>query len=173
MLGWLVEHGIDPHIPLWDQSKVAPDGKFTRADFIYDKDRNLYTCPGGKELKTSGTAHDGTTVKYIAKRSDCAICPLKPWCTTGLERRLSRDVNQAARDYTQSLMETEAYEVSRGKRKKIETLFGGAKHILSMVRLRLRGLTGARDEFRLTATVQNLKRLAKQTTRPPPQPRIA
>ncbi len=50
-----------------------------------------------------------------------------------------------------------------------ERLFGEAKHILSMVRLRLRGLTGARDEFLLTATVQNLKRLAHSTTIPPPQ----
>ncbi len=113
------------------------------------------------------------TIKYIAKRSDCAACPLKPRCTTGLERRLSRDVNQGARDYTQSLMETEPYWDSRTERKKIETLFGEAKQILSMVRLRLRGLTGARDEFLLTATVQNLKRLAKHTSRPPPLPATA
>jgi len=173
MLDWLVEHDIDPHIPVWDQSEVAADGKFVRADFTYDKDRDLYICPGGKALKTSGTVHDGTTIKYIAKRSDCAICPLKPNCTGGRERRISRDVNEEARDYTRALMETEAYGVSFGERKKIETLFGEAKHILSMVRLRLRGLTGARDEFLLTATVQNLKRLAKHTTRPPPQPMMA
>ncbi len=55
----------------------------------------------------------------------------------------------------------------------IERLFGEAKQILSMIRLRLRGLTGARDEFLLTATVQNLKRLANHTTGPPPQPRMA
>ncbi len=170
MLGWLVGREIDPHIPVWDQSKVAPDGKLTRADFVYDKEHDHYICPGGKMLKTSGTAHDGTTIKYIAKRSDCAACPLKPRCTTGLERRIQRDVNQQARDYTQSLMETEAYAASSGERKKIERLFGEAKQILSMVRLRLRGLTGARDEFLLTATVQNLKRLANHTTRPPPQP---
>jgi len=42
-----------------------------------------------------------------------------------------------------------------------------------MDRLRLRGLTGARDEFLMTATVQNLKRLAAHTTRPPPMPRLA
>jgi hypothetical protein len=173
MLGWLVKREIDPHIPVWDQSKVAPDGKLTRADFVYDKERDLYICPGGKMLKTSGTAHDGATIKYIAKRSDCAACPLKPQCTTGLERRISRDVNQQARDYTQSLMQTEAYAASSGERKKIERLFGEAKNILSMVRLRLRGLTGARDEFLLTATVQNLKRLAKHTARPPPQPMMA
>ena len=170
MLGWLVDHDIDPHIPVWDQSKVAAEGKFTRADFTYDKARDLYICPGGKQLKTSGTAHDGTTIKYIAKHSDCAACQLKPRCTTGPGRRLSRDVHQDARDYTQSLMESEPYWESCTERKKIETLFGEAKQILSMVRLRLRGLTGARDEFLLTATVQNLKRLANHTTRPPPLP---
>jgi transposase len=173
MLGWLVAQEIDPHIPVWDQSEVAAKGKFPRADFTYDKARDLYICPGGKELKTSGTVHDGTTIKYIAKRSDCALCPLKPHCTTGQERRLSRDVNQEARDYTQALMQSEAYGVSSIERKKIERLFGEAKHILSMVRLRLRGLTGARDEFLLTATVQNLKRLAQHSAIPPPQPSAA
>jgi hypothetical protein len=53
-------------------------------------------------------------------------------------------------------METEAYRISRAERKKIETLFGEAKSMLSMVRPGLRGLTGARDEFLLAATVQNL-----------------
>ncbi len=70
-------------------------------------------------------------------------------------------------------MGTEAYLQSRRERKKIERLFGEAKQILSMVRLRLRGLTGARDEFLLTATVQNLKRLANHTTGPPPRPVMA
>jgi hypothetical protein len=124
-------------------------------------------------LKTSGTAHDGTTLKYIAKRSDCGQCPLKPHCTTGRERRISRDVNQEARDYVQGLMETDAYWQSALDRKKIEGLFGEAKRHLSMTRLRLRGLTGASDEFLLTATVQNIKRLVKHVVRPPPQPIIA
>jgi Transposase DDE domain len=65
-------------------------------------------------------------------------------------------------------MRTEAYRVSRVGRKKIETLFGEAKHMLSLVRLRLRGLSGARDEFLLTASLRNLKRVAMHTTRPQP-----
>ena len=69
---------------------------------------------------------------------------------------------------TQALMETDAYWDSSLQRKKIETLFGEAKHILSMTRLRLRSLTGAQDEFLMTASVQNLKRLVRHTTRPPP-----
>ncbi len=87
----------------------------------------------------------------------------------GKERRVSRDVNQEARDYTQSLMKTEAYWQSVINRKQIERLFGEAKRHLAMTRLRLRGPTGARDEFLLTATVQNLKRLVERLALPPPR----
>ena len=67
-------------------------------------------------------------------------------------------------------MQTEAYAASGGERKKIERLFGEVKHILGLTRLRLRGLTGARDEFLLAATVQNLKRLINHAGIPPPEP---
>ncbi len=86
---------------------------------------------------------------------------------------MPRAPDEAACEYTRALMETEAYAASSGERKKIERLFGEAKHILSLVRLRLRGLSGARDEFLMTATVQNLKRLAQHSTIPPPQPSAA
>jgi len=98
---------------------------------------------------------------------------LKPKCTTGRERRVSRDINQEARDYAQGLMGTDAYIDSGIQRKKIERLFGEAKHIHSMNRLRLRGLSGAKDEFLLSATIQNLKRLASIATIPPPIPEMA
>jgi transposase len=173
MLGWLIEREIAPHIPVWDRTEVAADGKYSRAEFAYNRERDLYICPGGKELKTSGTAHNGTTLKYIAKRSDCSQCPLKPQCTSGRERRVQRDVNQEAREYAQALMNTDAYRESAVERKKIERLFGEIKHTHALVRLRLRGLSGARDEFLLAATVQNLKRLANHVIRPPPRPMIA
>ncbi len=173
MLGWLVERGIDPHIPVWDKGE-RDDGTFSRGDFVYDEEADCYSCPGGKILRTTGRLHSDRTYRYMAKKRDCDACPLKPRCCPNMPtRRVLRDPNEEARDYTRALMETKAYRISRAQRKMIETLFGEAKHVLSMVRLRLRGLTGARDEFLLTATVQNLKRLANHTTRPPPRPMAA
>ena len=67
-------------------------------------------------------------------------------------------------------MESDAYAQPRCQRKKIETLFGDMKRNLGVTRLRLRGLTGARDEFLLTATVQSIKRLVKRVAIPPPIP---
>ena len=173
MLGWLVERGIAPHIPVWDKSKRADDS-LSRDDFSYDAQRDIYVCPLGKPLKTTGRIHGGKTLLYRSSKFDCDSCPLKPrCCPTAPSRKVPRDVNEAARDHVRDLMETEAYARSGVKRKKIETLFGDAKRNLGFTRLRLRGLTGARDEFLLVATVQNLKRLIAHATIPPPRPAAA
>jgi transposase len=167
LLGKLVEREITPHIPVWDKSETSAKGKFTRADFEFNEEKNVYVCPNGKELRTSGTVHDGTTLKYLARKRDCTSCPLKPNCTKGSQRRVSRDVNEAARDVARALMHTEDYRVSARQRKMIETGFGDLKRNLGLTRLRLRGLTGARDEFLLAATVQNLRHLANVIWPPP------
>jgi transposase len=173
MLGWLVEREIDPHIPVWDKGKRS-DGTFSRADFAYDKERNIYICPEGKPLKTTGRLYEGKTFRYRASKFDCDRCALKQRCCPKTPARyVPRDINEEARDYTRDLMKSDAYEASSVDRKKIEGLFGEAKHVLSMARLRLRGLAGVRDEFLLTATVQNLKSLANHVTRPPPRSVLA
>jgi IS5 family transposase len=65
------------------------------------------------------------------------------------------------RDQVRALANTEAFRLSHRERKKVEVRFAHMKRILKLDRLRLRGLSGARDEVLLTATAQNLRRLAK------------
>jgi hypothetical protein len=76
-------------------------------------------------------------------------------------RKIARSVHEAARDKARTITKTEAYVVSRRQRKKVEMLFAHLKRILRLDRLRLRGPNGARDEFLLAATAQNLRKLAK------------
>ena len=181
MLGWLVHRGIDPHIPVWDKGK-RDDGTFSREDFRYDRQEDRYICPNGKTLRRYRLAgrlakakppKDGLH-RYRARKGDCDGCNLKPQCCPKQPaRKVLRSTQKEARDHTRSLMESDAYGQSTVRRKKIETLFGEVKHNLALTRLRLRGLSGARDEFLLTATVQNLKRLAKLAAIPPPKPMIA
>ena len=173
MLGALMARDITPHIPVWDKSK-RDDGTLSREDFSFDHESGVYVCPGDKTLTTTGRVHDGKTRLYRASTRDCAPCGWKQACCPNTPfRRIPRDVNEDARDYTRSLMGTEAYLRSGRARKKIETLFGDVKRNLGLTRLRLRGLSGAKDEFLLAATVQNLKRLAKLAAIPPPRPMIA
>ena len=81
MLNWLVEKSIAPHIPVFDKSK-RDDGTFSRSDFRYDPTSDVYHCPGGKWLGTSGTVHNDKTLLYRASSRDCGTCSLKR-CRSG------------------------------------------------------------------------------------------
>ena len=114
-----------------------------------------------KELTSTGTIDQGHIVYYRANKHDCSACSLKPRCTTAPMRKITRDLNEDVRDRVRALANTEAFRQSRRERKKVEMLFAHMKRVLKLDRLRLRGLSGAKDEVLLTATAQNLRRLAK------------
>jgi transposase len=166
LLKTLVDRKITPHVPVWDKS-ARHDGTFNRADFVFYQERNVYICPGGAELTSTGNIDQGHIVYYRANKNDCSACSLKPRCTTGPMRKVTRDVNEDVRDRVRALANTEAFRQSRRERKKVEMLFAHMKRILKFDRLRLRGLSGAKDEVLLTATAQNLRRLAKLLCRAP------
>jgi transposase len=170
-LNWLVkDKKIAPHIPVIDKSK-RDDGTFSREDFTFDKERNVYTCPAGKILTTTGRlVNDGeTTLLYFASVLDCRSCLLRARCCPKMApRRIPRSIYEEARDIARALAKTKAFEKSRCDRKRIEMLFAHLKRILRLGRLRLRGPRGAQFEFTLAAIAQNLRRLAKLVPRPPP-----
>jgi transposase len=174
MLAWLVEdRGIEPHIPVFDKSQRR-DGTFSRDDFRYDHEGDAYFCPAGKMLGTKGTlVNDGTTLLYRASTYDCGPCELKPRCCPNTPaRKIPRSIHEGARDLARAIATTEAYVTSRRERKKIEMLFAHLKRILKLDRLRLRGPCGAKDEFLLAATAQNLRKLAKLIPVPQPIPAL-
>ena len=168
-LNWLVnDKKIAPHIPVIDKSK-REDGSLSRDDFTFDKERNVYVCPEGKVLTTTGAVGNDHTLRYFALKRDCDACPLKPRCCPKTpSRKVTRDVHEDARDVARALAKTEAFEQSRRDRKRVEMLFAHLKRILRLGRLRLRGPRGAQDEFTLAAIAQNLRRLGKFVARPPP-----
>jgi transposase len=172
MLGWLLyEHGIEPHVTVFDKS-AREDGTFSRDDFTYDHEGDVYFCPAGKMLTTGGTlVNDGATLLYGASKRDCADCILKPRCCPKVPvRRVQRSIYEGARDMARQIASSWEGRTSRRLRKKVEMLFAHLKRILKLDRLRLRGPNGARDEFLLAATAQNLRKLAKLIPPPNLQP---
>ena len=167
-LGWLIETGITPHIPVWDKSG-REEGTFSSNDFTFDRERNVYFCRANKLLRTTGNAGADHKLRYRASRRDCRACPLKPQCSPNTpSRKITRDVHEDARDHARSFVGTPEFEQSRDERKKVEMRFAHLKTHHRFERMRLRGLCGARDEFHLAAIVQNLKTLASQLWQPPP-----
>jgi hypothetical protein len=167
LLAWLLGKEIAPHIPVWERYERT-DGMFSRTDFAYDAERDVYVCPARRTLITSGTVHDGRVRNYLSRPADCRVCKLKARCTRAPFRKIARDINEEARDHARSLKDTPEFEQSSDERKKVEMRFAHLKVHHRFERMRLRGLSGARDEFHLAAIVQNLKTIANHIWRPPP-----
>lgn len=151
-LGWMVnEKGIEPHVPVWDKGKEL---KRFRRNF--------------KVPRTGVTKSN--EIKYRASQMDCGACPLKEQCCPNMAfQKVTRSIHESARDVARAVRQTPDYRRTRRQRKQVEMLFAHMKRILKMDRLRLRGISGARDEFLLTATAQNLRRMAKKLSTGPPE----
>ena len=70
LVGWLIARGIEPHVPLLDRV-TQTRGVLTRAEFRYDRKRDLYVCPAGHELATSGHVAAAGFRQYRAKPAAC------------------------------------------------------------------------------------------------------
>ena len=71
MIGWLMQRGIEPHVPILDREHQTR-GFFTRADFTFDAEANMFVCPGGKPLKSSGLVRPDGTMPYWASTGTAA-----------------------------------------------------------------------------------------------------
>jgi len=158
------EKKIEPYIPVWEKS-LRKDGTFSRPDFHFDERTNTYDCPGGKKLTSTGRPTNAGTVLFRASQHDCGSCALKQKCCPNTShRKFARSIYEDARDVARTVCATPAYERSHEQRKKVEMLFAHLKRILKLDRLRLRCITGARDEFLMAAAAQNLRRMARWLT---------
>ena len=147
LLKWLVDRKITPHIPVWDKSKRR-DGSFSRADFVFDRERNIYVCPD-RRLTSAGNIDQGTSSITEQQRHDCSTVH-RSQSARQRSCKITRDVNedcpltasgalgQLPRRFRQ-LMALRDQDKSRCN--------AHMKRILTVrPSLRLRGLIGASDE---------------------------
>jgi transposase len=170
LLNWLVnEKQIEPHVPVWDKTE-RQDGTLSSNEFEWNEQANEYRCPAGKALRSNWRPFKNPrthitkkdTTIFRSTQRDCAACPLKNRCCPNTPiRKIARSIHEDARDVARAIAMTDAYEQSGKDRKKVEMLFAHLKRILKLDKLRLRGFSGAKDEFLLAATAQNLRRMAK------------
>ena len=159
-LAWLLERGVQPHIPVIDR-RHQTDGRFTRDQFRYDPALNVYHCPEGKQLRYRGLQRTSQGYAYQTTAADCQGCPQKKRCTPAPSRRIFMHWHEPARQAVRALVGTPAYEYSRRARYKIEALFAELKQRMRLPRVRLRRLWNVSEQFLLAATAQNVKRLVR------------
>ena len=126
-LGWLVSAGIAPQIPVWDKS-TREDGTFSRSDFTFDRARNVYVCPAGKLLTTTGNVGDDHILRYLASKRDAMHVTQTAMLSEDALRKVTRDINEDARDLARALMGTPEFDKSRDERKKVEMRLPAQTH---------------------------------------------
>ena len=155
LLRWLVERGIEPHVPLLDRTALT-QGKLARSAFTYDAVADAYTCPEGHPLRHRGYERRNRTHRYSGSPVICGACTRKPDCTDAPTRRVLRMVDEDVRDRVRELVDTPGFVRSRRLRKRVERIFGQLKRNMGLRRLKLRGLRGVAEEFTMAAAAQNL-----------------
>jgi hypothetical protein len=136
-------------------------GIFPITEFSFDAERNEYICPQGKRLEYRGIHKKSRQLVWRASVKDCKVCQLKGQCTKDRARSLSCHIYEDYLKQARKETKTANYRISQRKRKLIEGLFGEAKEYMGLRAVKFRRLWNVREQFLLTATVQNIKRMAK------------
>jgi len=154
------DNGITPYVPVNRAPNNKGDGQHFQADdFHYDNDTDRFTCPAGQTLKRVQVLNHKRQIYYRAEAVACSACPLKPRCTSGKARTVSRHFEEAAfARATQRLAEKPG--MMRLRKSTVEHPFGTLKHVIfGNGRFLVRGLDNVKGEMSLGILAYNLKRL--------------
>ncbi len=154
------EAGITVYVAKTETSNATADGRFGRADFIYDAERDEYRCPAGQALIWRFETIEHGLKLHCYWSSNCKSCSMKAQCTPSTNRRIKRWVNEALLDAMQERLD-HSPDIMRIRRKTVEHPFGtlkfwmGSAHFLTMTMERVS------TEMSLHVLAYNMKRMMK------------
>src|ERR1035437_2051030 len=142
------EAGVSVFVAKSDTSTASADGRFGKADFIYDAEHDEYRCPAGESLsRHCVTIANG--LKYHRYWSlNCKSCAMKDQCTPGKERRVTRWEHETILDAMQTRLD-HSPEMMRIRRQTVEHPFGTIKLWMGAAHFLTRSLDRASTEMSL------------------------
>jgi transposase len=154
------EAGITVIVPKSATSGAKADGRFDKADFIYDAEKNEYRCPAGQQLiwRFSGIEHGLKLSRYWS--SHCPRCAIKEQCTPSNYRRVARWEHQAVLEAMQTRLD-QAPDSMRIRRQTVEHPFGTIKLWMGSAHFLTKTLKRVSTEMSLHVLAYNLKRVMK------------
>jgi Transposase DDE domain len=98
--------GVAPVVPKTLTSGNTKRGLFTRQDFIYDAEKDHYTCPAGQHLTRGRSRSDRSgDIDQYRHLTACFTCPLKPRCTAERVKRVKRWKHEGVLDTMQDRLD--------------------------------------------------------------------
>lgn len=152
------QRGIVPHVPVHRAVNNKGDGTlFDRSQFVYDDKTDTFRFPAGQTLTRKQLSRKDRAIYYTGKPEVCGACPMKPGCTSGAQRLLTRHLRDGA---LERMKQRATPEIMRLRRSTVEHPFATLKYrIFGHPRFLLRGLAGAETEISLATMAYNLKRM--------------
>ena len=152
------EAGIRALVPPTKTSVAKADGRFDKADFIYDPEKNEYRCPAGEALiwRFSSVEKGMTNHRYWS--SNCKACPLKDKCTPSAQRRVTRWEHQDVLDDMQARLE-QTPDAMRIRRSTVEHPYATIKAWMGSTHFLTKGLERVKIEMSLHVLAYNFSRL--------------
>ena len=136
--------------------------EYTKDDFKYDEEKDVYICPNKKTLKLGTVDRKSGRYTYNSKSKDCKECPFKAKCTSGKIKQLSFHIHDKYVDKAKKIVGTESHTRIYGKRKHtIEPIFGTGKTCYNLGETKLRGLIRVKDSIFKFGFVWNILKFIK------------
>jgi hypothetical protein len=152
------EAGISTLVPITKTSGAKADGRFDKADFIYEPQKNEYRCPAGQSLIWRFASVERGMKNHRYWSSNCQGCPLKEKCTPSSQRRITRWEHQDVLDEMQARLEQNP-DAMRIRRSAVEHPYGTIKAWMGATHFLTKGLERVKTEMSLHVLAYNLKRL--------------
>jgi transposase len=152
------EAGICTLVPSTKTSGAKANGRFDKADFIYDPQKNEYRCPAGESLiwRFANVEKGMTNHRYWS--SNCKGCPLKDKCTPSANRRVTRWEHQDVLDDMQARLE-QTPDAMRIRRSTVEHPYATIKAWMGATHFLTKGLERVKAEMSLHVLAYNFRRL--------------
>jgi Transposase DDE domain len=150
--------GIAVTLPKPQTSNNRIKGRFVKADFRYVAAEDAYICPAGERLQYSFSNEErGLTLRHYWTNA-CEACAIKPRCTTGKQRRITRWEHEHVLEAVQQRLD-ENPEMMRVRRETSEHPFGTLKSWMGATHFLTRTLKKVSSEMALHVLAYNLKRV--------------
>ena len=168
---------VDGYLPETEEKNIGKVKRnypelYGKEEFRYDPERDCYICPAGQVLRPTTrnrrrTRYSGSEAKvYRAARGVCLACPQRERCTKNKARAgrsVSRDDYDEERLRMRQKLAAEEGRAVYAKRKcLVEPVIGQLKIVGRLVQFLLRGVLGAKIEFKWGAIAHNLLKLVRK-----------
>ncbi len=149
--------GIKALVPKVDTSGSKAKGRYSKADFRYDAERNEYVCPAGQRLTYRFDSIEHGKTLWVYMRYGCSSCPLQAKCTSSNAKRIKRWEKEHVLEAAAAELKQQP-EAMRQRKRLVEHPYGTIKHWMGSTHFLMKRLPNVQAEMSLHVLAYNLRR---------------